>query len=199
MIIRDLRKIYLFNSLIVYGVFTVAIVAIIANIYLAKNILTESREYIYVLASDGEIIPTRIAQANENRIIEAQHHIKMLVDYFYNLNQNNIQGEANCINKALWLGDLKAADDYRKTTKFYDRIIQYSLKYTTNIEKMEVTPHQDVMNFRCIIRIQITGERGIIPEEYFEELTGILKITNRNFPYNPHGLFIEEFVAKRLK
>ena len=123
---NDIRKILIRNSLLTYGAVAIAVVALIMNYLTVRSAMEESRKYLYVVRESGEIVQMEYISRRENLSIEVKHHLQMMVDNFYNLNQFN--GEEKSINKAFWLGDLEKLHLSRQNKGYYNRSIQYNIE-----------------------------------------------------------------------
>lgn len=158
--------------------FTYAIVRL--NIYYSDKQL--------ILESDGEIrkIRSRITQ-NEALTIECRHHINMLYGSLYTMNQFNFEKQ---IESAYWLGDESIRDAYRKYKNqgWYDQLLKDNIEIESEVVLVDV----DLTRYPYPVTVQgfVAFRKGFSSEKFILDGTCFIKKTARNYPHNPHGLFI---------
>lgn len=185
------------NSIISYSVLAGLVFTILAFRHTVLTVQKESQAVVYVMATDGDILPLLITERKDIIEIEAKHHITMLIESFYNINQSNFGDE---VEKALWLGDLKSFHELRITRKIYNNILTFNLNYKTTILDIQVTKEQKgKMSFKALFDRHLTGEEGVVPETDRFEIKGVITIGDRNFPHNPHGMYIDQLTEIKSK
>lgn len=196
--INDIRKSLIRNSLTTYASVLVACVAMVLYFMNASKTVDESRKYLYMVKETGEIVPMEWVNRRDNIEIEVKHHLQMLIDDFYSLNQFNWEEKA--VNKAFWLGDMEKIHIDRENKGYYNRFIQYNVVQQAelrpeDIELVRITENK--YNFKIIIHLSESYLES--QNEYLVFARGKIKVTDRNFPHNPHGLFVEEYIEDRLQ
>lgn len=169
-----------------------AIVLSIANYMTYKTALVESRKFIYAIDKEGEIIPLRLIEDRENIEIEIQHHIEMFVDNFYSLDQHNVHAK---VEKARWLADVRKWYDLRLNKNFYNEIKDFQIRYSANIVDLSIV-RSDNRNYNFTMTIEIKRS-DISQSKTLLYTSGNIILTDRNYPHNPHGLFIENYTEQR--
>lgn len=186
------------NSIITLSSVAVTIVTIILFFLQTGKAVDESRKYLYMIKESGEIVPLEWINRRDNVIIEIKHHLQMAVDNFYDLNQFN--WEEKTVNRAFWLGDFEKLHAFREANHGYDRFIQYNVtqKAILNPKDIEISPiDTENYSFKIIINIETTNTTKET-ERYQLFSRGKIQLTDRNFPYNPHGLWIYDYVEEQL-
>ena len=197
MVQNDIRKFLVRNAFITYTALVIAVVCVIANFFTSSKAVDESRKYLYMVNTEGEIIPLAWANRRDNLAVEMKHHIQIFVENFYSLNQNNWESR---VEKALWLGDFEQQHIRRSNDGFYNRFIQFGIAQEgyaepENIELVSAADNSVV--FRIIINLtEYVDKKNVNRYSIFG--TGRIKMTDRNFPKNPHGMYIENFVEEKI-
>ncbi|MBN1184038.1 MAG: hypothetical protein JXB49_17220 [Bacteroidales bacterium] len=158
--------------------FTYAIIRL--NIYYSDKQL--------ILESDGEVrkIRDRITR-DEALTIECKHHINMLYGSLYTMNQFNFEKQ---IEAAYWLGDESIRDAYRKYKNqgWYDQLLKDNIEIEGEVVSVDV----DLTRYPYPVTVQgfVVFRKGFSSEKFILDGTCLIKKTVRNYPHNPHGLFI---------
>lgn len=198
----DIKKFLIRNSIISFGSIFVAIVAIAICVYTIIQFSNESRNNVYMINSQGEVIPMQYMNRRDNIQIEIKSHLMILVDNFYTLNQFSWEDK---INKAMYLANIENIHTNRTNKGYYNRFIQYNIEQfsTLNSENVEIKLlDNENFEFKIIVNLR---------EKYDTETNWIVfargkgKLTDRQFPtklnpaYNPHGIWIYEYVEDRIE
>ena len=157
---NDIRKILIRNSLITYGAVAIALGALLMNYLTVKSAIEESRKYLYVVRDSGEVVPMEYVNRRENLAIEVKHHLQMLVDNFYDLNQFN--WEEKSVNRAFWLGDIEKLHISRQNNGYYNRFIQYNIEQQANLwpQNIELQLIDGEYHFKIIIDLKVSQAGG---------------------------------------
>ena len=176
------------NTIIVYAILVLGFFSILAAVYT----LNKSREHIYVMSQEGNIIPLKLQQRRDNLKVEAYSHITTLIDNFYRLDQSKVSNmPKSSLEIALWQGDFEEIHKYRFSSNFYQNCIQYNVIYTPQIIEIKVSePNNGIFDFIANFDLIISGTKGIKTEKLIYSLSGKIRTTQRQFPYNPHGLYL---------
>ena len=188
----DIYKTLIINRLVVWGlmisfVCSSAIFAFSINSLYAKQLNT-----VLVLDSNGEVIPMKWMQRDENIKVEIKDHLEKFHTYFYQYDAFNVE---KSLEKALWFGDNSIEQLYikRKNDGWYTRVSSYGIKQTIEIlpENIEILGNNEPYSFRVKASLSITQDDQTV--RYSFETTGLIIFVSRNYPLNPHGLLITRF------
>jgi len=194
----DIRKFLLRNSLVTYACVIITGLTLFFHFKTESKAIDQAREYLYMISNEGEIIPLRYSDRRDNLKIEVEHHLTMLVDNFYSLNQNT--WDRKVIDKAFWLGDLEKIHKDRSNKGYYNKFIQFNVRQTASLkpQNIEVTPTgKDKFQFKIIIELQ--EEYQGTTTDYLIFARGIAETTDRNFPHNPHGIWVKEYLEEKIQ
>lgn len=196
--INDIQKSLIRNSLTTYASVVVACLAMVLFFMGNNKSIDESRKYLYMVKESGEVVPMEWVNRRDNIEIEIKHHLQMLVDDFYSLNQFNWEEKA--VNKAFWLGDLEKIHIDRENKGYYNRFIQFNVEQVAEVkpENIELLS-LDNSTFSFKIIITLSDSYLETKNNYLIFAKGKIKTTDRNFPNNPHGLFVIEYIEDRLE
>lgn len=196
---NDIRKFLLRNSIVTYGCVLITVFTLFFHFKTESKAIDQARMYLYMINTEGDIIPLKYADRRDNVTMEVKHHLIMLVDDFYSLNQNN--WEKKVINKAFWLGDLEKIHKDRANKGYYNRFIQYNVVQDAVLkpENIEVIPsgNNEEFEFKIIIDMQ-DNYQGTV-NNYAVFAKGKVRLTDRNFPNNPHGLWVYDYLEEKIQ
>lgn len=187
---HDIQKYLIRSSIIVYSLAFITVIAIFLAFKTVSNVEQESRKLVYMVQTDGEVIPLKLVEQKESLIIEMKSHLTIFVDNYYNLRENNIDAK---LNKALWAGDFKLDFQNRQNNGAYATIKQYGVEHEAELKPENITLEQtgQDVNFSIIIDLNEKHTTQVRKFKIFAQ--GMLKSVDRNFPYNPHGLYIYNY------
>lgn len=193
---NSIRKFLIRNALVTYFSLALAALCVVVTYLSFDRGVEESRKYLYMIKTDGEVVPLEWVNRRENISIEMKHHVVMFVENFYDLNQYKWE---RSIEKALWLGDFEQLHTKRMNDGYYNRFIQFGAEQFATIdpEAMELYMEGGETYFRVIINL--TEKMGGIENHYIIFSKGKIAVTDRNFPHNPHGLFISDYLEEAVK
>lgn len=196
MIDNDIKKALHRNMYICYGCVAITMLMVIGNYLTNAKAVDESRKYLYMVRQDGAVVPMEWVDRRENIEIEVKHHLQMMVDNFYSINQ--FTWEEKVVNRAFWLGDLEGIHTDRVNRGYYNRFIQYNIEqkailYPENIEVREVNGKYE---FKIIINLEESYLNRASKKAIYAK--GVVIVKDRNFPHNPHGLWIENYIEEQI-
>jgi len=188
----DIYKTLIINRMVVWGLTIAFIVS--SSIFAAaiKNLYTKQLNTVLVLDANGEVIPMKWMQRDENIKIEIKDHLEKFHTYFYQYDAFNVE---KSLEKSLWFGDNSVEQLYikRKNDGWYTKVLNYGIKQTVEIlpENIEIQGNNEPYSFRVKAILSITQDDQTI--RYSFETTGLIIFVSRNYPLNPHGLLITRF------
>lgn len=188
----DIYKTLIVNRMVVWGL-TIAFIASAAIFAFAINDLySKQLNTVLVLDTNGEVIPMKWMQRDENIKIEIKDHLEKFHTYFYQYDAFDVE---KCLEKALWFGDNSIEQLYikRKNDGWYTRVSSYGINQKIEIlpENIEIEGNNEPYSFRVKANLSITHDEQTV--HYSFETTGLIIFVSRNYPLNPHGLLITRF------
>ena len=194
--IQSFRKILERNNLITVLCLLLVLVSFILNYLERRETLGKQLEFSYYVATDGEVIPARYAQRRDNIEIEIRHHLAMFVDDWYALTQDTWEAKAEA---AGWLGGNSIRDMYiaRREAGFFNSFIQGNIRYEAKIAELRITPNEDgTFAFEMAVDLHEKGTGYARLWRVFAD--GSIRVIERSWPNNPHGLWIEPFLERKI-
>ena len=188
----DIYKTLIVNRMVVWGL-TIAFIAATAIFAVSiKSLYEKQLNTVLVLDTNGELIPMKWMQRDENIKVEIKDHLEKFHTYFYQYDAFNVE---KSLEKALWFGDNSIEQLYikRKNDGWYTKVSSYGIKQTIEIlpENIEIQGNNEPYSFRVKAILSITQDDQTV--RYSFETTGLIIFVSRNYPLNPHGLLITKF------
>jgi hypothetical protein len=188
----DIYKTLLVNRLVVWGLVIAFIVSSAIFAFSINNLYSRQLNTVLVLDTNGEVIPMKWMQRDENIKVEIKDHLEKFHTYFYQYDAFNVE---KSLEKSLWFGDNSVEQLYikRKNDGWYSKVSTYGIKQTIEVlpENIEVEGNKEPYSFRVKAILSITQDEQTV--RYSFETTGLIIFVNRNYPLNPHGLLITRF------
>ena len=194
--IQSMRRTIARNNLITILCLALVLVCFILNYLERREERLERMHYAYYVATDGEVIPAQYAQRRDNIEVEIRHHLSMFVEDWYTLTQYDGEQKAEA---AGWLGGNSLRDAYlmRKSSGYFNRFIQNNVTQTAQIIDLAIEPRTDgSYDFEMAVDL---SERTTGYEANWRVLaSGKVRIVERSWPHNPHGLYIEPYLERKI-
>ena len=188
----DIYKTLIINRLIVWGLMISFVCSSAIFAFSINNLYAKQLNTVLVLDSNGEVIPMKWMQRDENIKVEIKDHLEKFHNYFYQYDAFNVE---KSLEKSLWFGDNSVEQLYikRKNDGWYTKVSSYGIKQTIEIlpENIEIQGNNEPYSFRVKAILSITQDDQTI--RYSFETTGLIIFVSRNYPLNPHGLLITRF------
>jgi hypothetical protein len=188
----DIYKTLIVNRMVVWGLIIAFIVSSAIFAFSINDLYSKQLNTVLVLDTDGEVIPMKWMQRDENIKVEIKDHLEKFHTYFYQYDAFNVE---KSLEKALWFGDNSIEQLYikRKNDGWYTKVSSYGIKQTIEIlpENIEIQGNNEPYSFRVKAILSITQDDQTI--RYSFETTGLIIFVSRNYPLNPHGLLITRF------
>ncbi|MBK7625590.1 MAG: conjugal transfer protein TraK [Bacteroidales bacterium] len=188
----DIYKTLIINRLVVWGLLISFVCSSAIFAFSINNLYTKQLNTVLVLDSNGEVIPMKWMQRDENIKVEIKDHLEKFHTYFYQYDAFNVE---KSLEKALWFGDNSIEQLYikRKNDGWYTKVSSYGIKQTIEIlsENIEILGNNEPYSFRVKAGLSITQDDQTV--RYSFETTGLIIFVSRNYPLNPHGLLITRF------
>lgn len=188
----DIYKILIVNRMVVWGLTIAFIVSSVIFAFAINDLYSKQLSTVLILDTDGEVIPMKWMQRDENIKVEIMDHLEKFHMYFYQYDAFNVE---KSLEKALWFGDNSIEQLYikRKNDGWYTKVSSYGIKQTIEIlpENIEILGNKEPYSFRVKASLSITQDDQTV--RYSFETTGLIIFVSRNYPLNPHGLLITRF------
>ena len=188
----DIYKTLIVNRMVVWGLTIAFIVSAAIFAFAINDLYSKQLNTVLVLDTDGEVIPMKWMQRDENIKIEIKDHLEKFHTYFYQYDAFDVE---KSLEKALWFGDNSIEQLYikRKNDGWYTRVSSYGINQTIEIlpENIEIEGNNEPYSFRVKAALSITQDDQTV--RYSFETTGLIIFVSRNYPLNPHGLLITRF------
>jgi len=188
----DIYKTLIINRLVVWGLLIAFVCSSLIFAFSLNNLYAKQLNTVLVLDSNGEVIPMKWMQRDENIKVEIKDHLEKFHTYFYQYDAFNVE---KSLEKALWFGDNSIEQLYikRKNDGWYTKVSSYGIEQTIEIlpENIEIQGNSEPYSFRVKATLSITQDDQTV--RYSFETTGLIIFVSRNYPLNPHGLLITRF------
>ena len=193
---KNIYKVLDQNRFIVWSMVIGTTVTCAVAIFSMLKMHRETVDKVFMVNTDGEVIPLKLVSQKENLGVEVLSHLELFHTYFYNIDPSNYEKN---LEKALWLGNSSVDALYRqkKSDGVYNRLLQYSLVQKVLRIESEIEISQEPYTFRTTTLFQIN--RGQVTDTYELVTSGNLIHVDRNFPKNTHGLLITDYFENSLK
>ena len=193
---KNIYQVLKLNRAIVYCVIVCSLLISSFSLWMVYTIHNKALNAAFAVNTDGSIIPLKLVTQKENFKVEALAHLDLFHNYFYSIDASNYEKN---LEKALWLANSSVSDLYRqkKAEGVYNRLLQYSLVQKVLHSVSQIESNNGNHTFRTLTVFQIN--RGSITDTYELVSTGKLITVDRNFPNNPHGLLITDYIENTLK
>ncbi|MDG1573299.1 conjugal transfer protein TraK [Robiginitalea sp. M366] len=192
----NIHTLFRINRLIVISVVLVAFASSSFSGWLAYEIHREALDNAFAIDPQGEVHTLTRTASDTNREVEALAHLEAFHRLFYGIDGATFEDH---LERALWWGDASVNELYRekKADGLYNRLLQYSLTQRV----LEVDSRIELGDSRIpfTTRIRFEVQRASVTDTYELITTGVLVVTERNFPHNPHGMLITNFFEQSLK
>jgi len=188
----DIYKTLIINRLVVWGLMISFVCSSAIFAFSINNLYSKQLNTVLVLDSNGEVIPMKWMQRDENIKVEIKDHLEKFHTYFYQYDAFNVE---KSLEKALWFGDNSVEQLYikRKNDGWYTKVSNYGINQTIEIlpENIEIQGNSEPYAFRVKAVLSIKQDEQTV--RYSFETTGLIIFVSRNYPLNPHGLLITRF------
>jgi len=184
------------NRFVVITVVSGALISSLFFGWMMYDIQRTALNNSFAINTDGSVIPLKWVTQKENLEVEAQAHLELFHNYFYNIDASNYLRN---LEKALWLGNSSVDNLYRqkKADGVYNRLLQYSLVQKVLSIESQLDLQVELYQFKTITIFEIN--RGTVVDRYELISTGNLIVVDRNYPTNTHGLLITNYFENTLK
>lgn len=194
-IYSELKK----NSRVVWGIVAVSIISIVAVLYLALVIYSDSTSKIFTVNNTGDLIPLSLISEKNDKVKVIKANADYFTKQFYDLDQYSIKEKKENV---LWL----VGEQPTNLIKDKDRKGYYSNFLSINglVQKSEILSNSwriDNVDGNPNVSFSVLVKRinGTV-EDYFQADVQLrMTKVNINYPYNPFGYLITNFTESLSK
>lgn len=193
---KNIYTVLKLNRFIVLLVVLAAMTCCVVSVVCVLKLHQASINKAFVVNGDGQVIPLKLVEQQENLEVEVLAHLELFHRYFYHIDASNYEKH---LEKALWLGNSTVDALYRqkKADGVYNRLLQYSLvqKVKSITSKVDISKVPYPFETTTVFEVN----RGAITDTYELKTTGAIIHVDRHFPNNTHGLLITNFFENSLR
>ncbi|MFO7655665.1 MAG: hypothetical protein R6W78_01215 [Bacteroidales bacterium] len=191
---KHIRK----TNLVVWLLFGIVCIIIISfSVFFYRLSVFYSSNQL-ILEHDGSVRKVGVISENEAREIEIKDHLARFIDNFYSFDQNTIDKN---INASLWLGGdcIKNLYFKYKNNNWYNKVIQLNIIQEAVPDYDQFKVDISTYPYKASASAVLYLKQGNATEKFQLNISCTLENVSRNFPNNPHGLFITELSEQPLK
>lgn len=194
-IYSELKK----NTRTVWGIVIVAIAAISSTLFLAFSIYSDSTNKIFTVNNKGDLIPLSLVSQKADKIKVIKANAEYFTKQFYDLDQYSLKDKKE---RALWL----VGEQPTKIIKDKDNKGYYNDFLSLNglVQRAEILPDSwEVSNVdenpNVKFAVMVKRINGKNEDFYRSDVELRMTKVNINYPYNPFGYLITNFVESLTK
>ncbi len=191
----DIYKALKTNNMIVYVVVISATIISTTSIFFGFNAIKNADKYIYTTSEEIKLMPLERIEKEEVKQHFAKSHVELYLRYFYEIDQWNWRDR---IDKSLWLIDDvsgKKIYEYYLKKGHYNNLTQTSS--AQRIEDLNMIIKDGKVQVKFILAINKIGQKE--PKRYLIEAISNIKEATVNYPLNPFGYILYNFVETNKK
>lgn len=187
------------NRIITITALVFSSISIILSLAFAYYTYSFSINHVLFLNYDGKIIPAELIERNKVISIEIKRHLDLWFRSYYTYDQNNLQQQREA---GLWLID--SADGARLeehySQSWFKQVVQKNISQTTELipESVSITGNKEPYQFKASALIKIRRENSAEYNAYRLDVSGQIITVSPNYPINPNGLLILNYVEQPL-
>ena len=196
---RDIYKSLKQNNLIVWGLLVSFVIVSVYNKYSSTKQHKELMNKVLFIGQSGAVLPTNWLDRNDVIHIELKDHLERFHKLFYEYDAYNYK--ENIEKKALWLADKSVEQLYtqRSNNGHFGQVRQFQMTQTLDLqpENIQVVGDREPYAFRVDATLIITN--GNQKKAYQFTTQGNIITCSQNYPLNPHGFLITNFLEVSQK
>ena len=183
------------NNVAVYVMAVITLVSVVSSAYFSYQTYLHSRNHVYAIDSKGQMIPLTLIDQKKDRIRQVMANADLFVNYAYDIDAFNYKEKKE---KLSWLLDNHVIRIFKnkENAGYYNQLLQYNIIQHAKVlpETMEWSEENGKYTLRFISQIQIinTGQRQV----YNIQIKLNMIDVSINYPYNPYGLLIVDYVEE---
>ena len=184
------------NHTVVYVMGAIAVISIVSSAYFSYQTYLYSRNHIYAIDSKGQMLPLTLLDGKKNRMKQVMANADLFVNYAYDIDAFNYKEKKERLS---WLLDNQVIRIFKdkENQGYYNQLLQYNIVQHAKVlpETMQWTEDNGTYTLRFISQIQIinTGEKQVYNIQVKLRMIDV----SINYPYNPYGLLIVDYVEEQ--
>lgn len=183
------------NNVAVYVMAVITLVSVVSATYFSYQTYLHSRNHVYAIDSKGQMIPLTLIDEKKDRIRQVMANADLFVNYAYDIDAFNYKEKKE---KLAWLLDNNVIRIFKnkENAGYYNQLLQYNIIQHAKVlpETMQWSEENGKYTLRFISQIQIinTGQKQV----YNIQIKLNMIDVSINYPYNPYGLLIVDYVEE---
>lgn len=183
------------NNVAVYIMAVITLVSVVSATYFSYQTYLHSRNHVYAIDSKGQMIPLTLIDEKKDRIRQVMANADLFVNYAYDIDAFNYKDKKE---KLAWLLDNNVIRIFKnkENAGYYNQLLQYNIIQHAKVlpETMQWSEENGKYTLRFISQIQIinTGQKQV----YNIQIKLSMIDVSINYPYNPYGLLIVDYVEE---
>lgn len=184
------------NHTVVYVMGAIAVISIVSSAYFSYQTYLYSRNHIYAIDSKGQMLPLTLLDGKKDRMKQVMANADLFVNYAYDIDAFNYKEKKERLS---WLLDNQVIRIFKdkENQGYYNQLLQYNIVQHAKVlpETMQWTEENGTYTLRFISQIQIinTGEKQVYNIQVKLRMIDV----SINYPYNPYGLLIVDYVEEQ--
>ena len=173
----------------------ITLVSVVSAAYFSYQTYLHSRNHVYAIDSKGQMIPLTLIDEKKDRIRQVMANADLFVNYAYDIDAFNYKEKKE---KLSWLLDNHVIRIFKnkENAGYYNQLLQYNIIQHAKVlpETMKWSEENGKYTLRFISQIQIinTGQKQV----YNIQIKLNMIDVSINYPYNPYGLLIVDYVEE---
>ena len=184
------------NYTVVYIMGAITIIAIVSSAYFSYQTYLYSRNHIYAIDSKGQMLPLTLLDGKKDRMKQVMANADLFVNYAYDIDAFNYKEKKERFSWLLENQVIRIFKD-KENQGYYNQLLQYNIVQHAKVlpETMQWTEDNGTYTLRFISQIQIinTGEKQVYNIQVKLRMIDV----SINYPYNPYGLLIVDYVEEQ--
>lgn len=183
------------NNVAVYVMAVITLVSVVSATYFSYQTYLHSRNHVYAIDSKGQMLPLTLIDEKKDRIRQVMANADLFVNYAYDIDAFNYKDKKE---KLAWLLDNNVIRIFKnkENAGYYNQLLQYNIIQHAKVlpETMKWLEENGKYTLRFISQIQIinTGQKQV----YNIQIKLNMIDVSINYPYNPYGLLIVDYVEE---
>jgi hypothetical protein len=186
------------NNLTVIGLIFLMIIMVITFVVALFKIDAYYASNRLVLERDGYVHKVSLISSKDALEIEIKDFMTSFYNSFYTFNQFSLDKN---INIGLYKGDESIRNLYvkYKNDSWYNTVIQQNIDQVAEINEDGFTIDVSVYPYKVSVKGLMTLRKGEQLKHFILNGTCSVEVVTRDFPKNPHGLFIRNWMEEKYE
>lgn len=191
---RNIRR----NNLTVIGLIALMMVMVVVFVVALFKINSFYASNRLVLERDGYVHKVSMISEKDALEIEIKDFMTSFYSSFYSFNQFNLDKN---INMGLYKGDESLRGLYvkYKNEDWYNTVIQQNIDQVSQIKDDGFTLDVSVYPYKVSVQGVMVLRKGDQQKQFVLNGTCMVEVVTRDFPKNPHGLFIRGWREEKFE